>query len=125
MIDVLMPVVLIVGAYVIVVAQIIQMMREVSGSAPASELGFVGSFNTLAVVVVLLAMVEVVANIIALLLLARITASLSVSQKIRRNWVVQNADRRYGAAVPSATPAAAPAATMTLPAASADPLGNK
>jgi hypothetical protein len=106
MIDVISPVVVIGGGFIIVVAQIIQMMREASGSAPASELTFIGSLTTMSAVLVLLLMAEVAANTIALVLLARVTWSLSDSEKVRRKWVVQSAGWPSGP-FPNGYPAAA------------------
>lgn len=115
MIDVISPVVVIGGGFIIVVAQIIQMMREASGSAPASELTFIGSLTTMSAVLVLLLMAEVVANTIALVLLARVTLSLSDSEKVRRKWVVQSAGWPSGV-FPNGYPAAAFApATASAP----------
>jgi hypothetical protein len=113
LIDVITPLVVVVGAIVMVVASFIQMTREAFGTAPASELNYLSSFYTLAALLVLLVVAEVVANIIALLLLARITLSLSDSQRARRQWVVQSAGRDgtlAGHAVGVTAPATYPAA---------------
>jgi hypothetical protein len=96
LIDALTPLVVLVGSIVIVVSFVVQQMRMATGSPPAVELDFMSSVRTLAVLLILLALVESVANMIALGLLARLTASLAGNQKARRRWVLWSAGWSQG-----------------------------
>jgi len=115
MVDVITPLVVVVGAIVMVISAFIQMTRTTTGSPPASELNFASSLTTLSAVLILIVMVEVVANVIALALLARLTVSLSNSQKVRRNWVVTSAGWPSGVP-PVGFPAAVVASAANPPA---------
>ena len=115
MVDVITPLVVVVAAIIVVIAAFIQMTRTTTGSPPASELSFASSLTTLSAALILIVMVEVVANIIALALLARLTLSLSHSQKVRRSWVVASAGRPSDVP-PMGFPAAVPAPAANPPA---------
>jgi len=134
MVDVITPLLVVVGAIVMVLAAVIQMTRTTTGSPPASELSFASSVTTLSAALILIVVVEVVANIIALALLARLTLSLAHSQKVRRSWVVTSAGWPSGvppvgfptavvasAANPPAGPATRPPAIPAPPTAGPTP----
>jgi hypothetical protein len=122
-IDVITPLVVLGGLIVMVIAAFVQMTRTASGSAPASELDFMTSVTTMSAVLFLMIMAEVVANVIALLLLARVTLSLSHSQRVRRTWVVASAGWSSGT-VPTGHPAARPPSTPALPAVAPSPASD-
>jgi hypothetical protein len=95
-IDALSPLVVLLGSIVILVSAVVQQMRMITGSTPAAELDFMSSIRTLAVLLILLALIESIANMIALALLARLTASLSGSQRTRRRWMTWSAGWSQG-----------------------------
>jgi hypothetical protein len=127
LIDTLGPVLLTCAWLIAVAAAFVQAVRSANGGGPLYDLGQI--VTEVYALSVLLLVLEVIANAIALCLLARLTLSLSSSQRVRRDWVVESAGRPsglYPAGLPAGTvasptdppagPAPAPVAPITQPA---------
>ncbi|MGD0862629.1 MAG: hypothetical protein ABSA21_07690 [Candidatus Limnocylindrales bacterium] len=131
MIDLMGPVVVVGAVFAMAIVSIFEMLRTTSGAAPDFGLGTVlSSFYAITLLITVLVIAELVANSIALFLLARVTLSLCDSERARRRWVIESAGRPAGRVpnagaypagfMPSAQiPAAPPASAVDSPAGAA------
>ncbi len=95
LIDAIGPVLIVVGAVIAFFAAIPQMVGFQAGSESIYDLRDIAT--AFAVLVDLMVLCEMIANVIALALLAGITLSLADAQDTRRRWVMENAGTPFGA----------------------------
>jgi hypothetical protein len=110
-----MPLIVLLAALVAIIVAFLQMLRISSGSGASSELDLLTSVNVVSVGMILLFVIEHVASIASLVLLAYLTIALSNAERVRKNWVSVSA-RTGTISKPELTrPEAAPAGSEVLP----------